>query len=181
MAITFGFYNSVAGDRTYDAIQMSSIFDGIITDGVFETIGDSLVVTDGASGMDVVVGTGKAWFDHTWTLNDAALSLTIPDSDLVNPRIDAIVLEVDSSIGVRANTIKVVSGTPAAVPNPPTLIDTSEVHQYPLAHIAVGAGVTVINSGDITDLVGTAFCPFVTVPQAPASGGADILEVQVFS
>ncbi len=36
MSVTFGFYNSVNGDRKYDAIQMSSIFDGIIRDGVFQ-------------------------------------------------------------------------------------------------------------------------------------------------
>ena len=39
MALTSGFYNSINGDRTYNAEQMSSIFDGIINDGVFASIG----------------------------------------------------------------------------------------------------------------------------------------------
>lgn len=181
MTIKYGFYNSVGGDRTYDAIDISSMFDGVITDGVFETIDDSLVVTDG-SGMNVIVGTGKAWFDHTWTINDAALTLAISASDLVLPRIDTVVLEINSSIAVRANTIKVITGTPATVPNPPALTNTAEIHQYPLAYVSVGVGVSEINPGDITDLVGTSFCPYVTMPGAGAGvSGAKVLEVQVFS
>jgi hypothetical protein len=180
MAVTYGFYNSVAGDRTYNAEQFSAIFDGIITDGVFEAIGDGLVVTDG-SGMNVIVGEGKAWFNHTWTVNDAALTLLLADSDLVLSRIDAVVLEVNASNAVRANTIKVLTGTPASSPVEPTLTNTSEIHQHPLAYIAVGAGVSEILPANITDLIGTYLCPFVTVPQAGTGGGADILEVQVFS
>lgn len=181
MAVTFGFYNSVSGDRTYDAIQMSSIFDGVITDGVFESVLNGLLVSDG-SGMGVVVGTGRAWFDHTWTLNDSALNITLDASHPTLPRIDAIILEVDASVGVRANSIKKLTGTPASVPVEPTLTNTSEIHQYALAWIAVPAGTTEIVSGNITDLRGSVECPFVTSPEASASSaGAAVLEVQVFS
>lgn len=34
MAITCGFFDSVSGDRTYDADQMSTYFEGLISDGV---------------------------------------------------------------------------------------------------------------------------------------------------
>lgn len=181
MAVTYGFYNSVGGDRVYDAVQLSSMFDGIITDGIFESIGDAFEVTDGASGMDIVVGTGKAWFDHTWTLNNSALVLTVEAADLVDPRIDTVVIEVNASAAVRANSIKIVKGTPAAVPSAPTLTNTAEVHQYPLANIAVAAGASTISAGNISNLVGTGFSPYVTIPQASGGGGADILEVQIFS
>lgn len=180
MAIKYGFYNSVGGDRTYDAVDISSMFDGVITDGVFESIGNKLVVTDG-TGMNVIVGTGKAWFDHTYTINDAALTLAIAASDLVLPRIDTVVLEVNASNAVRANTIKVITGTPATIPNPPALTNTSEIHQYPLAHVSVAAAETEIDLADITDMVGTVDTPFVTVPGASGTGGAAVLEVQVFS
>jgi len=181
MTITYGFYNSVSGDRTYNAIELSSIFDGIITDGVFELVGDGLIVSDGSTGLEVVVGEGRAWFNHTWTLNDADLTLTLDDSDLVLDRIDAVILEVDSSTSIRANSIKVVTGTPASTPVEPTLTETSEIHQYPLAYIYVAAGVEEIVLTDITNLIGSYLCPFVTVPQAGSSGGAAVLEVQVFS
>jgi hypothetical protein len=180
MAITYGFYNSVAGDRTYNAEQFGAIFDGIITDGIFELIGDAFEALED-SGMVVSIGTGKAWFNHTWTLSDAVSLITLDDSDLVLDRIDAIVLEVDSSDAVRANSIKKVTGTPASVPSEPTLTNTDEVHQYPLCWVYVGAGVTSILQANITNNVGSYLAPYVTVPQAGAAAGAAVLEVQVFS
>lgn len=181
MAITYGFYNSVGGDRTYDALQFSRMFDGIITDGVFELVDDALETTDG-TGMNVIVGTGKAWFNHTWTVNDAALTLAIAAADVILPRLDYVVLEVNASNAVRANTIKVLTGTPATIPVEPALTNTAEIHQYPLAVVSVGAGVTEITAADVTNLVGTAFSPYVTFPNTGTGGaGAAVLEVQVFS
>jgi len=179
MTVTYGFYNSVDGDRVYDALDVGRMFDGLITDGVFELIDDTLVVS-AAGGMVVNVGTGKAWFDHTWTINDAALPLTVATADPALGRIDAVVLEVNASFGVRANTFKMVAGTPAGSPTEPTMVHAGGVDQYPLAYIVVGAGVSSIVSGNITNLVGTYLCPFVTVPQASGNGAA-VLEVEVFS
>ena len=59
MAFTYGFFNSLNGDRKYTAEQLSSIFDGLITDGVFDSIGDILATVPG-SGMQVIVKSGKA-------------------------------------------------------------------------------------------------------------------------
>lgn len=180
MTIKFGFYNSVAGDRVYDAIDISSMFDGVITDGVYELIGDALETISG-TGMQVIVGEGKAWFNHTWTINDSDLALAIAASNLVNPRIDTVVLEVNASLGVRTNTIKILTGTPAAIPVEPTLTNTTDVHQYPLAYVAVGAGVSSIITANITNLVGTVYCPFVMVPQAGVGNVAGVLQMQIFS
>ena len=44
MSVTCGFYNSLNGDRKYNAIQMGRIFDGLIGDGVFATVGNAFVV-----------------------------------------------------------------------------------------------------------------------------------------
>ena len=41
MALTYGFYNSKNGDRKYDAVAMSRMFDGIIRDGVISAYGKS--------------------------------------------------------------------------------------------------------------------------------------------
>jgi hypothetical protein len=161
MTLTYGFYDSVASDRLYNALQMSSIFDGIIEDGVFATIGDSLMVFED-SGMDVEVGTGRAWFDHTWTYNDAEVSVTVPTADALLPRIDVVYLEINQT--TRINSVDILEGTPASSPSAPTLTNTATVHQYPLAHILVEAGVTAIDQGDITNKVGLEDCPFVTGP-----------------
>lgn len=165
MSVTYGFYNSLSGDRKYNAEQMSSIFDGIIQDGVLQHVGSKLVVTaSDPNALTVNVGTGRAWFDHTWTLNDAVLVLEIPTPESLLNRYDAVVLETDSSSDVRANSIKIVEGTPASTPNKPTLTNTTKVHQYPLAYVYVAAGATAITQANITNCVGTSACPYVTAP-----------------
>lgn len=161
MAFTCGFFNSENGDRKYNAEQMSAIFDGIIADGVFTTIGDHMAVTAG-TGMQVLVGTGKAWFDHTWNVNDAAYPLTIAASDVTLSRIDAIVLETNHSDSVRLNKLRVVQGTVASSPVKPTLTNSEKVHQHPLAWVTVAPGVTKIAASAIENAVGTSACPFVT-------------------
>lgn len=161
MAFTCGFFNSENGDRKYNAEQMSAIFDGIIADGVFTTIGDHMAVSAG-TGMQVLVGTGKAWFDHTWNVNDAAYPLTIAASDVTLSRIDAIVLETNHSDSVRLNKLRVVQGTVASSPVKPTLTNSEKVHQHPLAWVTVAPGVTQIAASAIENAVGTSACPFVT-------------------
>lgn len=163
MSVTYGFYNSKNHDRRYDAIQMSRIFDGIIRDGVLQHYGTAMMVKE-SEGMIVNVGIGRAWFNHTWTLNDALLPLTLPLSEVILNRIDAVVLEVDARESVRANSIKIIKGTPASSPKNPTLIKTNDRWQYPLAYIRVNAGVTAIRQANITNCVGTSACPFVTAP-----------------
>lgn len=161
MSFTYGFYNSVNHDRVYDAVQLSQLFDGLIADGVYETQGDKFRVLAG-TGMTVTVGTGRAWFHHTWSLNDSLLPLTIDDSDLVLPRIDAIALEIDHSNAVRKNTIKIVKGLPAETPQKPEMADEETLHQYPLAYVRVNAGVMQITQANIENAVGTSATPFVT-------------------
>lgn len=161
MAVTSGFFNSLNGDRRYNAEQMSAIFDGIINDGVFANIGTSFtVVAD--SGTTVHVGIGRAWFNSTWLYNDTILPVTLDVSELVLDRIDAVVIEIDRSDAVRSGSIKVVKGTPSSTPQNPTMTNTNYVHQYPLAYIQRDAGSTVITQSDITNMIGTSSCPYVT-------------------
>lgn len=161
MSLTFGFYNSIDGDRKYNALQISSLFDGIIRDGIFMSIGDCFIVSE-VSGMQVKVGTGRAWFNHTWTNNDSELIVDIPVSELILNRIDTVVLEINHSDEIRANSIKVIKGTPSSNPVKPELINDDYVHQYPLCDIYVEHEVTSITQANITNRVGTSDCPFVT-------------------
>lgn len=161
MSVSYGFYNSLNGDRKYNAIQVSSIFDGLIVDGVFASIGTAFAVK-AAGGLTVNVGIGRAWFNHTWTLNDSILPLTAPESEVLLDRIDAVVLEVNGMESVRANSIKIVKGTPSSAPVRPVLETEGNVHQYPLAYIYRKFGSSVITQANITNMVGTASTPFVT-------------------
>jgi hypothetical protein len=161
MSVSSGFFNSLNGDRKYDAAQMSAIFDGLIIDGVFASIGTAFAVK-AAGGLTVNVGIGKAWFDHTWTVNDSILPMTVPEAEVLLDRIDAVVLEVNGTESVRENTIKFVKGNPSSAPSRPTLTNEGNVHQYPLCYIYRKYGTAVINQADITPMVGTESTPFVT-------------------
>ena len=162
MALTYGFYDSISGDRLYNSSQMSSLFDGLIVDGVFSSIGTRLEVRPQGTGLQVLVGEGRAWFNHTWTLVDAEIILTHDAPHVTYPRYDAVVLEVNSDVAVRANDIKIIKGTAAATPAFPALTNTGTLHQYPLAYVYVPVGISTINSGNITNKVGTSACPYVT-------------------
>lgn len=161
MSVSSGFFNSLNGDRKYNAAQMSAIFDGLIIDGVFASIGTAFAV-NAAGGLTVNVGIGKAWFDHTWTVNDSILPMTAPEAEVLLDRIDAVVLEVNGTKSVRENTIKFVKGNPSSAPSRPTLTNEGNVHQYPLCYIYRKYGTAVINQADITPMVGTESTPFVT-------------------
>lgn len=159
MSVTYGFYNSINGDRKYNATQMAKIFDGLITDGVFASIGTKFGVV-AYNGLSVKVGEGRAWFNHTWTLNDADIELTVEVPNMVYPRIDTVVLEIDT--GTRVNSIKVISGIPAVDPVPPTLTNNGIIYQHPLANISVPVGLSSITESNISILVGSILCPYVT-------------------
>ena len=162
--VTSGFYDSLNHDRRYSSIQFGSIFDGVIQDGVFQHVGSRLMVSQN-SGMMISVGTGRAWFNHTWTYNDSILPLTVPQSEVILDRVDAVVLEVDAREEGRINAIKIVKGTPTSKnAKPPAMLKEKNRWQYPLAYIKVAAGVTSIRTADITNKVGTSDCPFVTAP-----------------
>ena len=173
MSVKSGFFNSQNGDRKYDSQDISSIFDGIINDGVFESYGDAFQVTPGA-GMSVVVGKGRAWLDHTWTLNDAPLTLEIEAASTSGGRLDTVVLDVDRRKDVRNNSIYIVKGevksNNISVPTQATeLMQTDDRVQYPIAYIAVRSSVTSITTSDISywvgkTLVGKKTLKYVTGP-----------------
>lgn len=160
MTVSFGFYDSLNGDRVYNAEQFSSMFDGIVADGIFSSVGSAFGVTEDTN-MDILVGIGRAWFNRTWTANDAPLSLTVTTADPIFDRIDTVIIEVNADPTSRTNAIKIVAGSPASTPVAPTLTDSGTLHQYPLADIYVGAAVTSISAANITNRVGVDV-PFCT-------------------
>lgn len=163
MALSCGFYNSLDHDRKYNAEQFGSIFDGVIHDGVYMNIGGTMMVKATGADMTVNIQTGRAWFNHTWTLNDTIYPITLPDAEQMLQKIVAIVLEINNETNVRTNSFKTLVGTPASQnPQRPTLVNTESIHQYPLAYILIKPEVTVIKQEDITNMVGTSACPFVT-------------------
>ena len=161
MALTYGFYNSIGHDRKYDAIQVGQIFDGIIKDGVYETYKKALLVKESSVDNQVIVQPGRAWFDHTWTYNDSDLPVSMPAPESFVNRIDAVVLDINQASNARINSITVVTGTPAANPERPTLTQETWHKQYPLCYVYRRGDDNHIYQADITNAVGTSECPFV--------------------
>lgn len=103
-----------------------------------------------ATGWCAIVGTTQSNMGVYTVYNDAQDTLTVTTADATNPRIDRVVVTVrDAYYSGAYNDVifQVVAGTPAGSPVAPSTPDNS----ISLATIAVGAGVTQINSGDITD------------------------------
>lgn len=177
MALTSGFFDSVDGDRRYDADQFSSFLDGIVYDGVYGAYGNCFyVMSNESEDLGIIIDTGRAWFNHTWTLNDTYYNLTMPEADLLLDRIDAVVIEVNKED--RQNSFQVVQGTPADSPVRPTLKGrsgevTEEIYQYAIAYIARPAASTKVTQDQIVYVVDTSetpLCSALALAGIPSGG-----------
>lgn len=169
-SVSCGFFNAVRDengkyDRTYTAEDFGSLFDGLITDGIFVTIGDCFAVTVN-EGNTVNVGTGKAWFNKVWIHNDAPLAVDCGSSGSTYNRYDAVVIRIDYSENVKDAFIQVVHGTEASSPAKPEMVHTEYEHWYPICYIYRPKNSSVITVSDIEDIRGDSLAPYVTgIPQ----------------
>lgn len=160
MVVSSGFFNSVDHDRTYDAEEISSMFDGIILDGVYQGYGEVFNVKPGSLPNTVVVESGRAWFDHTWTLNDNDFAIELPGSNIMLPRYDTILIEVN--LTNRKNRINYFTGTPSSNPQKVAPDNTDKIKYYPIAYILRPAESTMVTTSDIYTNIGGPRCPIVT-------------------
>jgi len=162
MSITSGFFNSLNGDRKYDTVSISEIFNGVIVDGVFSTVGDKFIATvPDEGGTSILISTGRAWFNNVWIKNDSILAIPSTSPDLIRDRIDAVVFNVDTSEAVRAATIVYVEGIASTSPTKPNMLVGEYVNQYPICYITRKAGTSTITQAYIENAVGQDDCPFV--------------------
>lgn len=165
MAVTYGFFNAIQQedgtyDRMYNADQMSEQFEGLISDGVYESVGDAMIV-EASSGMQVQVKSGRMMIDSKWLKNDAAELLTINAAHVTLNRYTAVVVRLD----LQARTIAITTkdGDNATTPVKPSLEDSQTVKEMCLAYVYVGRGVTEITQADIEDTrADTNVCGWVT-------------------
>lgn len=142
------FFNSLNGDRKYQADDFVSYFKELVTNGVFKDDDLLNLKVQAYSGMKVRVNKGAAIINGYRYLNDASLDLTVEASDPINPRIDLVVLRLD--VVNRTINIVIKKGVPGSVPVKPSLI-TDSVVEMPLASIKVNKGVVSITSSNIAD------------------------------
>lgn len=122
-----------------------------INEGIRPDFANELEVFADDSGLNVKVKSGQAMVRGHYYASTAEETLTITTPDATNPRIDNVVLELD----IIANSIllKVVTGTPAASPSEPALVQSEDgnIYQLWLAEVYVQAGVFSIVAGNVYD------------------------------
>ncbi len=163
MAISYGFFNSVNGDRLYNADDISNYFLKLISNGVFATPSNAMQVQAG-DGMTVSVTAGWGFINCKWINNSSAYNVTLDASDIALNRIDRVVLRLNADTAHRNIEIAVLKGSPAATPSAPALTRVAGgVWELSLAQIYVGANVSAITQANITDeRPNTTLCGFVT-------------------
>lgn len=147
MSITSGFFNSVNGDKKYNADDINEYYKGILNDGVVKHYDADLKV-EAASDMTVNVMGGKAICLGKYVKNTGALELAIEAGES-QPRYDAIVVGVD--LETRSANIYVKKGTAAADPSYPTIVNTDLNKELCLAYVYISANATSISNTDIID------------------------------
>lgn len=124
-----------------------------LRDGVVSGFLNELIVTADSSAMNVKVDTGAALQQGFYFKNDALVTLTIAAANASLPRIDTIILRLDS--GANSIVLAVKQGTPNASPTPPALttqaVSASFVYEKAIADVLVPAAAGVIASGNVTD------------------------------
>lgn len=143
------FFNSVNGDRKYNAEDFANHFNSLLTNGIFPNPSTNLQVLSN-NNMTVTIKAGKAWINGYCYTNDSDLVLPISVADGVLNRIDRIAIRLDTA-GRAINAI-VKKGTFASSPVAPTLQRDSDGYELGIADIAINAGATAIAQANITDL-----------------------------
>lgn len=130
--------------------QYSQLFREFTETGVAASADSlSLKVSGDGGGMRVFVQAGFAVVRGHAYSSTAVEQLTIGASTS-QPRIDRVVLRLDPS--VNSIVLAVKAGTPAASPSAPALTQTdSAIYELSLGQVLVGANVTSIASGAVTD------------------------------
>lgn len=144
------------------------------------------------SGMSVTVAGGTAVIPATSgdgsyrVYSPSPQTLTVATADPVNPRIDLVCVNVvDNGNNTSFAEVQIIAGVASSSPVAPSLPASG----LTLATVAVGAGVTTITSGNVTDLRiyttgpgGIIICPNMASLPAGAPGviGYDVVNNRLF-
>ena len=136
---------------TYDAEDVSTYL-CTRTSGVYAKDSNYAVSVTGA--RQITVAPGLAWINYddfkgVSACSREAVNLTVPDADSTLPRIDRVVLQFDTAANLTA--VKLKTGTPAAAPEPPAILQNHNQYELGLCTVSVPAGSSVVTAADITD------------------------------
>ena len=158
--IKSGFWDSVNRDRVYSADDMNKPYDMILTDGIIK--GGFAVTAQSPADMTVNVAAGRALLAGKW-VDSATQVMTVPANATLYSRIDSVILQIDANVSAREASLVYRTGTAAATPQAPALVNTGGITELRIANITVAAGASSIASGNISDTRGTAACPYASL------------------
>ena len=152
MAFSSGFFNSKGLDRTYTAENFTDYLSSLICNGILDTYGKQFELTAPTKGLKVILGTGKAWLNGHYFINDASYSIDLSEyQDESLPRYVTIGIVCDTSESVRDVKIEIVAGTPAENPSvPPIPIDANRT-KLTLYAVRLNVGATSLSKFDWFD------------------------------
>lgn len=160
---TSGFFDSINDDRLYNATQLSSIFEGLISSGVYLKVGNKLAVQPNSE-MTIKINTGRGWFGGRWVNNDANEILEIEAADPISNRYCAVCVRVDLTTEARKAEPYLKYSAFATNPTKPTMERTDSVKEYCLAYVYIPANATSITAENIEDTRGNSdLCGWVSV------------------
>lgn len=149
MAIRSGFFNSVNGDRKYDAKRFAEYFAAFIGNGVFPNPSTNLQAMTNDD-MTITIKPGKAWINGYILINDDDYIIGIEPADGVLNRIDRVVARYD--VVDREIRIGVKKGTFASDPIAQELQRDADAYELCIADVKVSAGAIKVTQADVTDL-----------------------------
>jgi len=150
-------YSRFFGGPEGDIPEYTQVHDSEVYRLMFPTYG---VITGEDNTLEVVetdpialavkVNTGWAFVHGFWYQNTAFVTKSLAAADPDDPRIDRIILRLDTTVDFEI-TIEVLEGTPGAVPAAPTLTQTDATYEISLAQVLVAALETSVSDTEITD------------------------------
>lgn len=146
MAERYGFFNSVSGDRIYDAGDVARFIKKFFTNGIFN---NSLQVKSNDN-MTVSVSLGQANIEgYSYEIYNEELILDIEESDNTLSRIDSVVVRLD--LANRQIRTMLLTGNYATIPSQPSITRTNTLYDLRLANISVPASTARITIDLISD------------------------------
>lgn len=151
------FYNSVNGDRKYDAESFSEWLKPFFVSGVFNG-GFQVLANNGD--MSVNVNPGYVNINGKTKFFETEKRLTLDAADATLSRIDNIIIRRDDT--TRDFSILVQKGTFANIPVAPVYTRNTNIYDLVIAQVLIGPAKIVITQADVTDTrMNSALCGWV--------------------
>ncbi len=152
MAFSSGFFNSKGLDRTYTAENFTEYLSSIICNGILDTYGQNFKLTAATSGLKVILGTGKAWINGHYFVNDSRYSIDLSSyQDESLPRYVAISILLDTSENLRSVSLEITPGTPAESLSLPSFPASENKARLLMYAVRLNVGTTSLTEHDWYD------------------------------